>query len=73
MKRLCSFPYWYYVVFITKTSYCTVLEEKYYLEDLGTDERIILKWILKNPDEVWTGFIWFRIGTSSSVGKFLTK
>jgi hypothetical protein len=34
-------------------------------KDLGADGRIILEWILeKNGAKVWTGCIWFRIGTS---------
>jgi hypothetical protein len=38
-------------------------------EDLGVDGMIILEWLLeKYGGKVWTGFIWFRIGTS---GRFL--
>jgi hypothetical protein len=36
-----------------------------YSEDLSIDERIILKWILgKYGGKLWTGCVWFRIGTS---------
>ena len=38
------------------------LMERDHLEDLGVDERIILKWI-KWDEEVWNGFIWLRTGT----------
>jgi hypothetical protein len=37
-------------------------------EDLGADERIILKWILRKF--VWRvciGFVWLRIGTSGGL------
>ena len=34
------------------------------LEDLGVDGKIILRWIFSKWDlAVWTGLIWFRIGT----------
>jgi hypothetical protein len=34
-------------------------------EDLGIDRKVILGWILrKERGEVWTGFIWLRVGTS---------
>jgi hypothetical protein len=30
-------------------------------EDLGTDQRVIFKWILKiQGRRLWTGFIWLR-------------
>jgi hypothetical protein len=37
--------------------------ERDYLEDIGVDERITLKWIFKK--EAWTKFIWLRIGAGA--------
>ena len=40
------------------------LGERDHLEDPGVDEKIILRWILRNWDVgVWTGSSWLRIGT----------
>ena len=39
-------------------------EERDYLEELGLNGRILIKWIFKMWDgEAWTGLIWLRIGT----------
>jgi hypothetical protein len=34
-------------------------------EDLGVDERIRLKWILRKDERVWNGFIWLRTGNAA--------
>jgi hypothetical protein len=40
------------------------LKERDHLEDPGTDERIILRWIFKKwGGSAWNGLIWLRIGT----------
>jgi len=48
---------------------CTRIEEREYLENLGVDERITLKWNFnKSVWRTWTRLIWLRIG--KSVGLF---
>jgi hypothetical protein len=38
------------------------------LKDIGVDGSITLEWILeKYGGKLWTGFIWFRIGTSGGL------
>jgi hypothetical protein len=44
------------------------LREKDHLENPRTDVRIIIRWIFWKWDVgVWTGSIWFRIGTGSGL------
>jgi hypothetical protein len=44
------------------------LRERDQLENIGTNGRIILKWISNNWDgEAWTGLIWLRIGTDGGL------
>jgi len=40
------------------------VEQRDYLEDIGMEENILLKWIFKKQDwRAWSGLNWFRIGT----------
>jgi hypothetical protein len=44
------------------------LKELRHFEDLGVEEKIILKWILNNWDEKEeTGLIWLRIRTDGGL------
>jgi hypothetical protein len=44
------------------------LKGRDHLEDLSIDGRIILERILGKYDgNIWTGFIWLRIGTSGGL------
>jgi hypothetical protein len=43
-------------------------DRKNHWEDQNVGGSTILKWILERQDEmVWTGSIWFRIGTSGGL------
>jgi hypothetical protein len=60
-----------------------VYRERDHLKDSGVDGRIMLRWTFMRRDVgVWTGLIWFRIGTcecgiepsdSINTGNFLTS
>jgi hypothetical protein len=44
------------------------LKGRDHFKDLGVDGKVILEWILrKRCGNVWTGFIWLRIGTSGGL------
>jgi hypothetical protein len=48
--------------------WCRNVKEKTYLEALGENWSIILKWILQTQEgRVGTGFIWLLIGTSGGL------
>jgi hypothetical protein len=38
-----------------------------HLEELGVDRKIILERNLGKEDEMWTGWIWLRIGTNGGL------
>jgi hypothetical protein len=43
-------------------------EKPGHLEDLGTDGKRIIKWMLKRKvGRVWYGFLWLRIGITSGL------
>jgi hypothetical protein len=45
-----------------------IVKGRDHAEDLGTDGRIILVWILEEKGrKVWNRFIWIRIGTSGGL------
>jgi hypothetical protein len=47
------------------------LKERDHLEDLGMDEKILLKWMINAVDgKVWIGFFWVGIGIM--MGSFKT-
>jgi hypothetical protein len=35
-----------------------LVRERDYLQDLGVDGAIILKWVIKKWDVIWTGLSW---------------
>jgi hypothetical protein len=46
------------------------LNEKKCLEGIYIDGSITLKWNLKKQCEVWTGFVWLRVGSGSSNSEY---
>ena len=48
--------------------WCGNLSEKYHLENVDINGRIILKWIfMKSIGRAWTGLMWLRIRTSGGI------
>ena len=43
------------------------MREKYHLEDVGTDGKIIMKWNFEEMEWGWSRFIWLRIGKSGGL------
>jgi hypothetical protein len=42
------------------------VRERDHLENLGVDEKILLRWIFRKWDgRVWIGLIWLRLGAGS--------
>lgn len=37
------------------------------MEYLGADGRVILKWVVRKYNGMWTGVTWLRIGTVGGV------
>jgi hypothetical protein len=51
-----------------RTAFWLESVKKKYPEDLGVDERTLLKWILsKSGWWLWIGFVWLRIGSSDEL------
>jgi hypothetical protein len=47
---------------------CESQKERNHYDDQEVDEWIILNWIFERYDGLlWTGLIWFRIGTSGGL------
>ena len=56
-----------YIIAIGIISINSYRQERYHLEDLGVDGRIIIKCTFKKRDGTWTGLIFLRIGTGGKL------